>query len=601
MEILGYKEAVSLIAKATSPRAKSIAQLRAYVDGTQYDGRCDWFASGENVPPLYERKPCVVDPIVCNAISQKVDLVCGEGRFPDITSRAAYDILGDYELPQDNEGRTLEEGDPGHEAAESGPEKVDEEVASKVDKCLATLEKSSKLRKVAREALDDAMGCKSVAVIFGVRSNRPFAELVRGEWCTPELNAEGECTSITIMYGFVEIVTDGDRQRAVPKMFHRVIDESRDVTYIPKEILASMNELNMQLLRWQENPELTVSHGLGFCPVRWYQHLAGAWVAGSFDGHAIHENNLDEIDAYNFSLSQRHRAALYAGDPQWTEIGVELGYNPSGRGRPANVMHQSTPQGGPVSGGAAFTGEVHKGGYIDGSSSTGKGTRKKGPGEIWQYSGDPSEIEVQLHTLPGDALKALEDNAKDLERKLEKAFGIVAMDPERIPKGNVLAASAMKTLKAYMHASCDRIRADFGECFLLPAYGMLLRIAVVKKLRIPGIKEATDLLERVGEDWSWSSPPFELTWGDYDTPDPADQLALVNTMMLAQEAGFATKRVCVTVLKGILGVGQNIDAYLEELEKQKAEDDKAEQATADAEHQRELEVQNAKQRPERPM
>lgn len=595
LTILDYDTAVARINAATSPRAQNIAKLRRYVDGTQYDGRCPWFAS--DGPPLWERAPCIVDPVVQNAIAQKVDLVCGEGRFPNITSASAYDDLeadtGDTETSDDNEG------DPAEEDTETSSAKVTEETAKAVDKCLASLEKMADFRTVSRESLTEGLGTSSIAIIFGTRNGRVFAETIPAEWCTPDIAVDRvTCKKLDIMYGYVDIVTEGDHLKAVPKMFRRVVDDSRDVTYIPVIIREGMNAINMlqHPELWIEDPEQLINHALGFCPVHWYPVLRGCKVAGRIDGHAIHENSLDEIDGYNFSLSQRHRAALYSGDPQWTEIGVEEGYNPSRKGRAAKVLQKSSPQGGIPGPGN----EAHKGGYVDMGVNSKAPKRTKGPGEVWQYAGDKTEVEVKLHTLPGDALEALDNNAKDLERKLEKAFGIVSLDPDHIPKGNVLAASAMKTLKSYMHASCDKLRADFGERLLLPSYGMLLRIAVQKGIKVPGIKEATELLDRMGANWSWICPPFELSWGDYDQPDPADQLALVQLAIQANDAGFTTKKVVITMLRGVLGLGQNIDAYLEELDKEqkdKAQNEIANtEQTATADHQRalELEAQKAK-------
>lgn len=587
--IENYDIAVKRINDATSPRSQNISRLRRYVEGTQYEGLPNWFAS--DGPPLWERAPCIVDTIVKNAIAQKVDLICGEGHYPNLTSAAAWDNLEN--TPEEDEGS------PGEEATESSTEKVSEETAVAVDNCLAALEKMAGFRTVSREALTESMGAESVAVVFGVRNQRVFAQTIQAEWCTPELLPDGiSCKRIDIMYGFVDIVTIDEKLKAIPKMFRRVIDEFRDVTYFPVEIREGMNAITMaarpQL--WVENPELLFAHAFGFCPVLWYPHMRGCSVSGRIDGYAIHENSLDEIDGFNFSLSQRHRAALYSGDPQWTEIGVEEGYNPSRKGKAPRIMEKSSPKGGIPGPGN----EMHKGGYVDTSISHKMPKRTKGPGEVWQYPGSKTEVEVQLHTLPKDALEALDNNAKDLERKLEKTFGIVSLDPDRIPKGNVLAASAMKTLKSYMHASCDKIRADFGECFMLPAYGMLLRIAVNKGVKVPGIAEATQLLQRMGAQWSWVYPPFELSWGEYDQPDPADQLALVQLTAQCKESGFATTKQAVTMLRSVLGLGQNIDSYLEELEKeaqetaQKEIDNTEQTSTNDHKRALELEAQKAK-------
>src|SRR6185369_724929 len=83
----GYEKAVELVAKKMSPRAKRMAALERWVDGTQYEGMADWFADC----PISEKAPCVVEPIVADSIESHVDMVLGEGRFPDFTSRPDED------------------------------------------------------------------------------------------------------------------------------------------------------------------------------------------------------------------------------------------------------------------------------------------------------------------------------------------------------------------------------------------------------------------------------------------------------------------------------------------------------------------------------
>ena len=62
---------------------------------------------------------------------------------------------------------------------------------------------------------------------------------------------------------------------------------------------------------WVADPNKTVDHNLGFCPVHWYRFM-GSWApTHEIDGEAIHATILDEIVALDFAVSQRHRAVLY--------------------------------------------------------------------------------------------------------------------------------------------------------------------------------------------------------------------------------------------------------------------------------------------------
>lgn len=550
--IQNYSQAVELINQVTSARAKVISRLRKYVDGTQYDGRPSWFSS--NVP-LWERCPCVVYTVVEDAINQKVDLVMGEDRYPDITARSVWGE--DTETVTDNE-------------------------SSEIDKCLSAIETEANLKIHFAEVLEEASGCSTGVMLCGVRDENLFVETIPAEWCVPKLKKNGECLSIEIMYGYIEEVKEHKLWKAIPMLFRRTIDDKADITYTPVEIKAGYD---VDDYSW--SVEEQINHGLGFCPVRWYPYMKKGNVAGRVDGYAIHRNEMDEIDAMNFSLSQRHRAAIYSGDPQWTETGVSPGEGPSATGRPAKVLHPSSVLGGPPTESNA----PHKGGYVSmGSRGNGK-ARKKGPGEIWTYTSP--EAKVTLHTLPGDALDALDKNTKDILSKLEAKFGVVSLDPEKLPKGNALAASSMKKLMRRMFASCDRIRSDFADNCMGPVYAMLLRIAITLELELPGIAEAKALIEELGKKWNWNSPAFEFTWGEYQAPDPEEEKALVDSVIALKGIGLLTDKMAIKLLKGMLQI-ENIDDYLEELKKQKDEEAKQLQAstemTSQADHGRAMEM-----------
>jgi hypothetical protein len=550
--IQNYSQAVELINQQTSARAKAIAKLRKYVDGTQYDGRPSWFSADV---PLWERQPCVVYTVVEDAINQKVDLILGEERYPDISARSAW-------------------GDD--------TETVEESESTEIDKLLSAIETEANLKTHFAEVLEEAMGCSTGVFLCGVRDENLFVETIPAEWCLPKLKKNGECLSLEIMYGYIEEVKERNVWKAVPMLFRRIIDAQADITFNPVEIKAG-NDVGDYT--WSIEEE--VVHGLGFCPVRWYPFMKKGNVAGRVDGYAIHRNELDEVDAMNFSLSQRHRAALYSGDPQWTETGVSPGEGPQAKGRNAKVIHQSSVLGGPPT----ETNMPHKGGYVSMAQGGNGKVRKKGPGEVWTYTSPDAKI--TLHTLPGDALDALDKNTKDILSKLEAKFGVVSLDPEKLPKGNALAASSMKKLMRRMFASCDRIRSNFADNCMAPVYAMLLRIAISVDMELPGITEAKALIEEMGKKWNWNSPPFEFSWGEYQSPDPEEEKALVDSVIALRGIGLLTDKVAVKMLKGILMI-ENIDDYLEELKQQKEDEAKqlhtSTEMGAQAEHSRALEL-----------
>lgn len=519
MTAINQEEADRLYHAAMPARAKAMAKLEAWVDGTQYDGLPSWF--DDEAAPLWERAPCIVYPIVNESIEANSDLIMGEGRFPAIS------------------------------ATNAGLEK---EASEALDGGLTAVAHNARLHAAAVEVFEDAQGTRSGCGIFGIRSGRLFVDTAKAQWCTPTLELDGSCTRLEIQYPYIEETVRNGERVAVCKIYRRVIDDKVDVTFIPA---VFDGQVDVSAIKWVADPKLTVTHGLGFCPVVWYPHMRGCGSEGRVDGYAVHENILDEIRGLDFALSGRHRAALYAGDPQWTETGVEPGYNPSGTGRKPVVVAQSSPKGGAPGPGNPR----HKGGYID-PSNTGRRARKKSPGVVWQY--ENPDTKVTLHTLPGDALKAVDDNARDLRAKLCESLGVVFIDSETAKMVTGLSGRALEALRKRHLARCDRYRQDFGDRFLIPAFAMLLRIAMVAGLDIPKVREAAAVWAPA---WSWHCPPIDLVWGPYRELEPEEALAQVQVASQALTAGIATKRQAVVMCQSVLRV-TDVDEYMDQLEEE---------------------------------
>jgi hypothetical protein len=517
METPGLKEAQKILDKNLSARAKALSSLEKYVEGTQYDHLPDWFSDKK---PLWERAPCIVYPIVQAAIDSNSDLLLGEGRFPT----AKVDGL---------------EG----------------EDAEKFEKAVAKVVQQARLKAAAREVFAAGQGCGSACAIFGVRGGRLFISTLRAGWCTPELASDGSVISLEVRYPYLALDKTADGEKWVCKLYRRTINATSDIQYKPALAKPDGSEPT-----WTRDETQSVEHGLGFCPVVWFPHLKGCAAVNDFDGRAIHEHLTDEIRAHDFALSQRHRAALYAGDPQWTEIGVEPGFNPTGSsGRkaemPASVFGRP--------------GETSIGAYVSEPATPGGKARKKSPGTVWQYGGKNPEVKVELHTLPGDALTAIDNHARDLRSKLAESLGVVFLDLEALPNESRLSGKALESAKARQLDRVNYYRSDFGDKCLLPALGMLLRIALQTGLKIDGLEIVKKAESAAGTAWSWHAPPIELVWGAYFQPSGEEEELLIRAAVQAKQGGIATTRSLVEKLRSVLGV-KDVDAYMVALEKEQA-------------------------------
>jgi len=429
----GYADAAKIISEHTSPRAQKQANLERYVEGTQYQGRPSFF---DRSVPLWHRAPCVVYPMVANVITSNTDLVLGEGRWPRITCRPGEDD-SDYDIAG-----------------------LDAEESALLDKFVVDVQRASRFRTATREAFSAGQGCGSAVLIFGVRAGVPFIDSTKARWCEPEFAEDGCVKRLVIEYPFFATEKERGRWRVVPKMYRREIDDVKDVTYHSVRLGAGGFKPDWQV-------EAAYKHDLGFCPVVWYPFMQGCSVVGNYDGRAIHENLLDELTGLDFALSMKHRAALYSGDPQWTEIGVEPGYVPSQLGDIVTVP--ATSMGGPITSDNRPVGEYR-------APQRGQG-RRKGPGEVWQY--ESPDVKVQLHTLPGDALKALENHCMDLRLKLAESMSAVFLDPDSVRFASALSGKALEVIRQRQLDRCEQYRDDVTARLILPSINMLLRVCYV--------------------------------------------------------------------------------------------------------------------------
>jgi hypothetical protein len=495
-----------------SPRQRELESLERFAQGTQYDGRPSWWDG--NVP-LWERAPCIVYLQTKSAIQSNTDLVLGEARFPVVTSNPGED--------------------------DSQADGLDPEDSRDVDRAIRELCDRVRFRSVSRQVLEHGQQAKSAAGIFGTREGHPFIEVVRSRWCEPKFDVRRRVTELEIRYPYIkwEKQLDG-KWKLSCLLYRRVLTADSDTTYLP--IPAPNDGREPLASAWVEDKTRTVQHKLGFCPVVWYAHMRECSTVEDYDGEAIHQHVTDEIQGLDFALSQKHRAALFCGDPQVVELGVEPGYNPSqASGRMAAVP--STQSGGIAAGLNAVNGSYGGGG---------QSARIKSPGVAWQY---PSEnTKVMYLTLEKGALGELDDHCADLRNKIAESLQVVVLDPQNLKLAAAISGKAIEQLRSRQFDRCDQIRDDVGSGWILPAIKMLLRVAVKTRIALPSVEKVMDSLAKFAAD-DIHSPLLLVKWPNgYLSPDPADEQIIVQTAVQAKTAGIATKRMAVQKVARIFGV-----------------------------------------------
>jgi hypothetical protein len=530
VQIHDTSAARSAVERWLSPRFHALDKLERYAHGTQYEGRPNFYHPKVDVP-LLERAPNIVHGITEVAIRQHCDFALGEGRFPVVTSEA------------DEDEELLGEG-------------ISEESAKTLDAFMRVLMRHALFRSAATDALSNAEGCGTEVTVVAVKSGCPRLQSLPAKFCTPTF-ADGSVTSVEVRYPFVEFYQDRQREwRARAKLFRRIIDATSDTVFVPAEIGQASLEP-----KWIVDRANSVEHNLGFCPVVWYRFKSCSSQAGDIDGVAIHDTQLDEIDALNTSLSQRGRAALYAGDPQMWETGADQsGPPPGGIGR------------------AALVEGAKRDTYVFGMANQGRPARRKGAGTVWSY--ESAEARVGMLTLPGDALAGISDHCADLEDKISQVLGYTAASIESVKgatSGKALGFMFLRTT-----TFVDGVREDFWNGWMEPTLSMLLRIvrgletAAPGSVYVPGAGKVKPIIDtfvrKVGEAERWMPPKLRAVWPAYFTATAEDEKATVATVADAREAKLITAEMGLAKLAAIFPF-DSADKVLEELEEERSEAD----------------------------
>ena len=536
--ILSDAQIQERIRKHTSARYIRLDKLERYVAGTQYEGRPSWF---DDSVELFSRAPCIVAPIVKTAIASHVGMIFRKA--PVITS-----------APDEDE-TTI---DPTFG--------LGEDVSKKLDAGLVQVMRHASLLPSLKAMLAKAMGGASVIAIPVVRNGRLAVDVMSAKWCKPTFSAKDprKVESLEIRYPFLQDFHDvaTNKWYKVVMLFRRVIDETRDMTYQPVE---APDRADIEPI-WVADPNKTVDHNLGFCPVVWYKFMGQCGATHEIDGEAIHAGVLDEITGLDFAVSQRHRAVLYNADPITYETGVQEGFIPTetvtstayyGPGdAPENAQYR-LPQSGPR-----------------------KSGRRRGPGAVWQYPNN--EAKVGLLSLPSDAVQACQVNAGDLKDTICSALRWNPIDPKEMSSGATLSGRALEILFTDQVTYCNDVRSDFAEGALLPVVDMLLRLIVTMKKRgeslyLPGFEVMADILakfhdEKKAANESWMTPRLSVNWAPYFTPNEADKKIVSETVRADVQAGLIKRATGIMTLakNGVYEI-ENPAQYAEDLD---AEDEK---------------------------
>lgn len=494
-----------------SPRYWRINALEAWYCGTQYEGRPSFWSQDV---PLRERSPVVQSQFARSAIQRLATLVFGDRSFPRIKVEAE-----------------------GYRTTLSTQER--DALQALVD----DIARSLSLSKRMREVLTEGLKCGAACVLVGLVEGRPTMRLLPTKWCTPTLRPDGSVESLAIEY---KHPSPHDPSQW---MWHR-----REITARADRTYASVEVVEGQPPRWGDYTETP----LECCPVVWVRNDAEATASpDQIDGHALIEGLEDEVEALDFELSQLYRNALYNGEPQLVQIGVD-GDAPmvAPQGRTANE------------GGFSWLNSVAPGWLrplTNGSGGGGASATKKAPGKLWKL---PQGGDAKMVESTGAGAAIIAGAIKELRRVLTDASGVVLFDVDSAGGGD-LAARTLAMLHAPMIDHADNLRVEYGDA-LARILDMMLRVlsgtlATSQGVLLRTYDAAAPVLARlygVGPDRArrWLGPSLSLAWGAYFEPSAQDRAAAVDTAMKASGGQpVLSHRAAVASVASLFGV-TDVDA-----------------------------------------
>jgi len=275
-----------------SPRQQELNHLYSYYRCVQYDARrCDWDGK--------ER----VDPIEHEAIATAGYI---PGGFYDAGQSLPLKFrrpTAPYHLP-----KVIVDRFTGLLFSEKRHPTIRAQDDEKTEDFVNALAEEARLwpMMIRARTLGGAMG--TVCVGFQFVDGKPVVEIHDPRWMIPDFEDRWslKLRSVEKRYQYPQEEKDPETKRWVTVWYwyRRVIDDVRDVVYEPVQVDDGEEPV------WVE--KISVTHGLGFCPVVWTQNLP---VEEDIDGDPDCHGVFDTCEAIDALLAQSNRGTVANCDP----------------------------------------------------------------------------------------------------------------------------------------------------------------------------------------------------------------------------------------------------------------------------------------------
>lgn len=405
--------------------------------------------------------------------------------------------------------------------------------------------KAARLTTRMRACLLEGLKTGSVCAMTSLVEGKPAIEIFPAKHCTPTLTRGGRVSKLVIQYKVPDSAGPGKMA-----WYRREIGDGLDVVFalVPCDDKGEPDW--SKVAREAEAP-------IEFVAVRWLRNDDDGVVGlDSIDGHAMVDGLEDEVFAVDMELSQLYRNALYNGDPQMIQTGVDADEG------------ISAPQGREASSRGVIADVAMKGWrWVSGGAPA----MVKAPGTVWKM---PVGGDAKMLESSGAGAQIIKGALEELRRVVTDAMGAVLADPATFARGD-LSSKALALLFGPMLDTAADLRLSYGD-ILLGIVSDLLRhmagpLAARDGVRLASWEAARPALAkcfgtRTDGAREWLGPPIRLAWGEFFEPSWLD----VTQAVAAAQAANGGKPVMslrrsVMMVAPVVGI-DDIDAEVEAIE-----------------------------------
>jgi len=494
-------------------RYKRLSDYEKLWHGRYADGRPSFW---DTTVPLRERAPAIQSMLPRTAGRRLRALVFGERTFPSVKVEAsAFGVT------------------------------FTEDETSALSALVQEIVRRAELRRAMRAVMEAGLKCGTAVAFQTVVAGQPRVALEPAKHCTPAFDARGEVERLVIQK---RVPRRGGKPGALD-WYRRELGDGTVTAPVASWTSALADESGLS------RAAVAAEVAIPFVAVRWVRNASEAEEGSdAIDGHPLAEGLEDEVAALDLELSQLYRNALYNGDPQMVQTGVDKDPTPA-TGRTADP--------------AAGTFDWAKG-WITSRIFGRDPAVKKGPGNVWKL---PQGGDAKLVESSGAGATIIRGAIEEIRRVVTDAAGVVIADPDVLGRGD-LSAKALELLLGPMLDTASDLRVEYGAA-LLGVVDQFLRLCadpvVGAGIYLASLDAARSALakltaRRADGATVWLGAPLALAWPDMVEPTWGDVKAAIDAARQGcGDRPVLSRRRAVALVAPVVGT-DDLDAELDAIE-----------------------------------